>query len=39
MSWEKPEFTDISLSMEATSYSNVSSDDMGDMPSDPTFDN
>lgn len=37
MSWEKPTFEDISLSMEATSYAN-SSDDLGGMPSDPSFD-
>ncbi len=34
MSWEKPEFVDICLSMEATSYSNVSADDMGPAPKD-----
>lgn len=36
MSWEKPTFEDICLSMEATSYANTS-DDMGSAPTDPSF--
>jgi coenzyme PQQ precursor peptide PqqA len=35
MSWEQPDFQDVSLSMEATSYANTSDE----TPTDPSFEN
>jgi coenzyme PQQ precursor peptide PqqA len=36
MSWEKPEFRDISLAMECSSYANADDFDVEQVPSDPT---